>query len=236
VDRGERPRVALSGTSHVRVFDTHPLPSSTLPSRASSLRTSARRTAIASAVARLPQGDDMACDALIETLLEDGRDCVTHAATYALPPDFAAVPAARAFVRETLSRWRVSDLSDDVTLVATELVVNALRHGCRLTLPDVPTSPVRNLRPVGSPGVELRLVSSRSRLICGVNDPSDDVPESSPMEPLSRSGRGLHLIECLSSRWGWIPRVSPGHQAGKTVWALFALAHPYRPAARPRLA
>ncbi|NEE61919.1 ATP-binding protein, partial [Streptomyces sp. SID8455] len=37
------------------------------------------------------------------------------------------------------------------------------------------------------------------------------------------SGRGLFLVECLASRWGWEPR----NPVGKTVWA--EVAAPVRP-------
>lgn len=44
-------------------------------------------------------------------------------------PAASQTPArARCFARALLDRWRLATLTDDVSLVVTELVTNALRH------------------------------------------------------------------------------------------------------------
>ena len=42
--------------------------------------------------------------------------------------DLAVVRAARAFTRATLQRWELPDRCDDITLVVSELLTNALEH------------------------------------------------------------------------------------------------------------
>ncbi|MDQ2874239.1 MAG: ATP-binding protein, partial [Actinomycetota bacterium] len=42
--------------------------------------------------------------------------------------DLAAVRAARAFTRATLQDWELADRCDDITLVVSELLTNALEH------------------------------------------------------------------------------------------------------------
>ncbi len=46
-----------------------------------------------------------------------------------------------------------------------------------------------------------------------VGDQSDQLPTLRKIDRTSSNGRGLHLVEGLSSSWG----VSP-HESGKTVW------------------
>ena len=46
----------------------------------------------------------------------------------ALAPRHESVRTAREFTKLTLSRWQLTDLFDDIALVASELVTNALRH------------------------------------------------------------------------------------------------------------
>ena len=50
-------------------------------------------------------------------------------------PEPAAVAPARAFARDTLRSWGVSDGADDAVLLVSELITNAVRHaGTRLML------------------------------------------------------------------------------------------------------
>ena len=119
-----------------------------------------------------------------------------------------AVRAGRDFALATLHRWGAADLRDDVAVVVSELLTNALRHALTdISLPSHAT-PVR-----------LGLLQPGRSVICAVADPSQRVPQ--PREPgiLTESGRGLHVIEALADAWGY---TQPGH-AGKVVWALFRL-------------
>jgi hypothetical protein len=52
-----------------------------------------------------------------------------------------------------------------------------------------------------------------------VADPSPRLPEPKEPDYLAESGRGLHVIDALSDRWGsTVPT-----DADKVVWALFSV-------------
>ncbi|MBT3153619.1 ATP-binding protein [Streptomyces sp. CHD11] len=144
----------------------------------------------------------------------------SDAASCALPARYEAVREARQFTRKTLEQWNLSDRFDDVCLVVSELVTNALRHalpaGARLTPQEPP--------------VRLHLLRWEERLVCAVRDPSDDSPVTRDSEDFSaESGRGLFLVDSFSDGWGWHPMA--GALSGKVVWALFRLPRPAEEAA-----
>lgn len=161
--------------------------------------------------------------------------------TCALPPDLSAVREARNVVQHALGTWRAEEISDDVVLVASELVANALRHGMQVEKPGSrftarpPVGLSRRspidlaLDPMDDDGVRISLVSTGSHVICAVTDPSELPPVRRDADPLSGSGRGLHLVESLSLCWGWTVldgSAPPGNAAapqGKSVWAIFPL-------------
>jgi anti-sigma regulatory factor (Ser/Thr protein kinase) len=142
---------------------------------------------------------------------------VSGSASCALPARYEAVRGARSFTRSTLSQWGLDDRFDDVALVVSELVTNALRHA----LPD-------EARPeTGEPPVRLHLMRWSTRLVCAVRDPSEDrpggafAPERTEENCDAESGRGLFLVDSYSDSWGWHPLA--GRLTGKVVWALFLL-------------
>ncbi|MET8562944.1 ATP-binding protein [Streptomyces flaveolus] len=137
---------------------------------------------------------------------------VSEAASCALPARFEAVREARRFTRCTLEQWDVGDRFDDICLVASELVTNALRHA-------VPTAPCRGDE---HPPVRLHLMRWTERLVCAVRDPSNETPAPQDSEDFSaESGRGLFLVDSFADSWGWHPLA--GTLDGKVVWALFRL-------------
>ncbi|MFM9372385.1 ATP-binding protein [Streptomyces sp. Da 82-17] len=140
---------------------------------------------------------------------------VSNAATCALPARYEAVRAARQFTRRTLGDWHLDDRFDDVALIVSELVTNALRHGLPSDTPRDEDSPVR-----------LQLMRWTSRLVCAVRDPSPESPvardDSELADFSAESGRGLFLVESFADGWGWHPL--SGALGGKVVWALFRLA------------
>nr|WP_254395020.1 ATP-binding protein [Streptomyces sp. AC512_CC834] len=138
---------------------------------------------------------------------------VSNAASCALPARYEAVRDARKFTRRTLDGWDMDDRLDDVCLVVSELVTNALRHA----LPaDTPRNEDRN-----GP-VRLHLMRWTERLVCAVRDPSHDSPVARETDDFSaESGRGLFLVDSFSDSWGWHPLA--GTLDGKVVWALFRL-------------
>ncbi|WP_408646788.1 ATP-binding protein [Streptomyces carminius] len=123
------------------------------------------------------------------------------------------VAAAREFTGETLRGWGLAPLVDDVAVIVSELVGNALRHGTTAT-PRPPLPAERSERPFEGP-VRLGLLWRGPTLLCAVSDPSPAAPVLGQPGQLSETGRGLHIIDALSQNWGWSP---PG-SGGKTVWA-----------------
>jgi serine phosphatase RsbU (regulator of sigma subunit)/anti-sigma regulatory factor (Ser/Thr protein kinase) len=120
------------------------------------------------------------------------------AATY--DPQPAAVPAARRFVRETLTSWQVpgcDDLLADAELLTSELVTNAVLHA---------ETPVRVT--CRSHGCEVE-VSVLDR------QPESTIPggPGGMADAHREAGRGLVLLAALSSSWG--VTYAPG---AKAVW------------------
>jgi anti-sigma regulatory factor (Ser/Thr protein kinase) len=98
---------------------------------------------------------------------------------------------ARQFTRATLTGWQSPGSHDDIVLVVSELVTNALLHGH------------------GAPVVRLLGEADRIRI---------EVCDDSPLLPVSHrvastSGLGLRVVEQLSSAWGASRR-----GRGKVVW------------------
>lgn len=157
--------------------------------------------------------------------------------TCTLAPRYDAVKTARDFTRTTLQRWGLGDLFDDVALVASELVTNALRHaigeptaaslpgakGCPGGLSAIPAQPGAGRCTEGQPAegrlpIRISLVHRGSQLVCAVSDPSIAGPVTREADFVAESGRGLHLVDSFSHSWGWHPLASG---SGKVVWAVF---------------
>ena len=116
------------------------------------------------------------------------------------------VRAARQFARTTLSGWGLDPLVDDVAVVSTELVTNALRYG----VPEAAPSP----EPVW-----MGLLRQGNTVLCAVFDPGSGVPVVKSPGHFAESGRGMHVVEALSTDWGW----TEPDQSGKAVWAMFSV-------------
>jgi anti-sigma regulatory factor (Ser/Thr protein kinase) len=115
----------------------------------------------------------------------------------------SAARRARTFVRAACADWRLDDIRDDATIVASELVDNAVLHAgtvCRLTLRYTAfglTIEVRDDRP-------------------------DRVPEPPPVDPEPPQRlSGLFMVATLTREWGIMPRTDD-----KTVWALLPIGDP----------
>ncbi|MGW5634043.1 ATP-binding protein [Streptomyces sp. NPDC003832] len=162
---------------------------------------------------------------------------VSNAASCALPARYEAVREARQFTRRTLDQWDIGERFDDVCLVVSELVTNALRHGLPLTHRNssaegrrtAPCDPAAHARlPEQTPPVRLHLMRWTERLVCAVRDPSHDSPVAQDSDDFSaESGRGLFLVDSFADSWGWHPLA--GTLNGKVVWALFRLPHEPQP-------
>ncbi|GAA0387561.1 ATP-binding protein [Microbispora corallina] len=128
-------------------------------------------------------------------------------ATCPLRPQADSVKTARDVTRTTLQRWGLSELSDDATLVVSELVTNAVRYA----LYPSPAPPARD-HPI-----TLMLLRIAPHVLLAVSDPSDRAPSPSQPDFVSEHGRGLYIVETYSQAWGW----DTLDEGGKAVWALF---------------
>ena len=135
-----------------------------------------------------------------------GHTGLPRIATRTLGPDAGSVHAARDFTLATLRRWDAAERGEDIAIVVTELLTNALRHA--LPWPGDP-SPRRPIR--------LGLLQPGSCVLCAVADPSRAVPVPQGRGSLAETGRGLQIVRALSDRWGWTVL----GDADKVVWAAF---------------
>jgi anti-sigma regulatory factor (Ser/Thr protein kinase) len=126
-----------------------------------------------------------------------------------LPAAPQSAGIARRFAAARLAEWGLADLSDDVDLIISELITNALLHA-RTQLRSDPEAVVR---------LDLEYDRDGEALVCRVADGSPLPPTPEQAADTAESGRGLLLVEALSSAWGWNP--VPG--GGKVVWARFEL-------------
>lgn len=143
-------------------------------------------------------------------------------ASWTLGHHYESVRGARHFTRETLHRWNMDELFDNVALVVSELATNALRHAG----PDVGDGTGRtggfvDAYAPAAPPPKLDLIRWPSRLMCTVRDGSDASPVEGEADFSAESGRGLYLVDSFSDSWGWHPLGDAPH--GKVVWALFRL-------------
>ena len=110
-----------------------------------------------------------------------------------LEKDPRSSATARRFVEETLLRWDCGDVLEAVKLLVSELVTNSIVHG------------------VSAPEVAVLLRADALRI--EVSDRGGGVPEARRADDEDTSGRGLALVEALSSAWG-----VEASGDGKTVW------------------
>ena len=116
----------------------------------------------------------------------------------------SAVPCARLRTRALLREWDLGQLADVTELLVAELMTNAVTTTMKHSL----DSPVR-----------WRLSSNHARVLIEVWDGDATpplAPSPEPPPPTAESGRGLLLVDTLSTRWNWYSlRTVPG----KVVWA-----------------
>ena len=108
--------------------------------------------------------------------------------------DTSSAGHARRFVDEVLNRWRCEALLDDVQLLVSELVTNAVVHA---------GSEVE---------VAVRLLTDSVRIEVVDRAPTAPLRPTEPADD-DESGRGLLLVETLASAWGVEPM-----DGGKSVW------------------
>jgi len=113
--------------------------------------------------------------------------------TITCPPDTASIRVARQAILDMLELDPVT--AEDVALLVSELVANAVLHG----------------------RTEFDVTATREADVVRVDvtDRSPTPPAMKRYGPESPTGRGLRLVDLLANRWGVEPEV-PG--PGKTVW------------------
>jgi hypothetical protein len=152
------------------------------------------------------------CDSAFDTLLDASRSddaTLLIAALGRFPQDAVAAwvltgqptvaARARDLVRRQIEHW-VADgspglarVADVAQLLVSELVTNAARYG---------------RGPIG-----LRLLNAPAALICEVSDDLETAPRLRTVHHAEEGGRGLYLVDQLSTRWG-----SRTVAHGKIVW------------------
>jgi hypothetical protein len=125
--------------------------------------------------------------------------------------------AARHFTREVLLSWGYGDLIDEAETIIGELVVNAVQHGNSWVNGAYDSDQNRGQgQGTGTEVLKLCLLRRIRELMVAVIDASDDAPTPRQPDWIRESGRGLQIVDALSSVWGWSP--IDGH--GKAVWAV----------------
>jgi histidine kinase-like protein len=170
-------------------------------------RPSWRWMAPAAEMAATAGGGWLLAAGLVHGMAPDGCETFIRAASSTPEGGTESVRSARDFTAATLARWGVGERSDDIVVVVSELLTNALRHA-------VPGTGGR----WGRPPVRVGLLQPGPCVLCAVSDPSDDLPAPRDPSCCEESGRGLQVVASLSDEWGC---TLPG-PGGKVVWAVFA--------------
>lgn len=187
------PRIPDAPPAPVPLAETGPMTDTCLPARISHL------AAAAANAARWPFAASL-----------DGAvwEQFPAAGTCARSIGAGSVRACRDFAVATLRQWGVCDRDDDIAVVVSELVTNALRHA----RPAAAAAPA-----TGGWPVQVGLARPGPSLLCAVSDPSDRLPVPREPDPLEETGRGLQVVASLSDEWG----CSVPGPMGKIVWARF---------------
>lgn len=109
-----------------------------------------------------------------------------------LDPKAQTAGQARRLARRALSRWGLDELTDQLELLVSEVVTNAVRYAER--------------------PITLRLLRT-DVLRCEVGDDVPQLPRLRQARPSDEGGRGLYLVNRMARRWG-ATRLS----MGKVVW------------------
>jgi len=114
-----------------------------------------------------------------------------------LPASSMSPAAAREWARHNGCQEHALDLLDDVLLLISELVTNAVRHGV--------------------PPILVAIECDDTSLHVRVRDGSPALPARREVGLESEGGRGMTLVELLTNTWGVEP-VADDDGVGKEVW------------------
>ncbi|MFH0172744.1 SpoIIE family protein phosphatase [Streptomyces cacaoi] len=146
-------------------------------------------------------GDDDVALLLLRRRGPDGAQAGSRLQQHVAPGDPEALSEARHMIRAAVRTWGARDRSDEIELVADELITNALMHT------------------EGAAIVTLRvLTGTEHRLRVEVEDSSSALPRRREAGESGVSGRGLLLVELLTDAWGVEAR-----GGGKCVWCEFVV-------------
>lgn len=118
------------------------------------------------------------------------------------PATAPSIGAARRFAGDALV-GTPADALDDVRLMVSELATNVVEHA--------------------RSGFRLTVRRTQQKIRVEVTDHGGDTPVMRPIRLDAADGRGLQIVDRLSSHWG----VRNGSDAGKTVWFTLELTTPH---------
>lgn len=124
--------------------------------------------------------------------------------TLVLASDHGQIGMTRCLVRAALEYRGLGHYATDAEAIASELVTNAIQHASS-------TGPADKI------GVTLMRVWDGDAISVVVTDPSPIPPVKRETTIGSERGRGIQIVEALSSHWGW-----NHEQSGKAVYAILA--------------
>ncbi len=104
--------------------------------------------------------------------------------------------------KAVMQEWGLPALAEDVELIVSELVTNSIRAAGRSRGGELTDAVVR-----------LWLSCDLHRILISVWDGNGQMPVRQDAGPDEESGRGLMLVEHLSSEWGTYLKAD-----GKVVW------------------
>jgi anti-sigma regulatory factor (Ser/Thr protein kinase) len=122
----------------------------------------------------------------------------------------SAVPSARLHARFVVAEWGLGSIADTVELIVSELITNGIKASEGLE---------------GISVIRLGLSSDERQVLVTVWDGNQAPMNASIIrtgglpDPGTEGGRGLFLVDSLSTAWGvhW-----PENTTGKVVWAVIA--------------
>ena len=137
------------------------------------------------------------------SLVDLGSSVRSHLDLAANP---SAVPEARRFLRARLAGNASDEIVDDVLLVASEVVTNAVIHA--------------------GTAIHLGVTYDQNAILVTVQDLADPIAveriRGLPRSDLDESGRGMSVISTLSDDFGWQPTPD---RAGKLMWFVVRIPH-----------